>query len=266
MFVIGATPRKFFEIPSKPKRGSISCVVQGICKYRDTVRKNSSKYFDDRKDQIEKEGNLKIVAAAVVMMMRHEEKGWRKNPPPVWFSAVQLFFMIMTLVVFVIVLVLACASVFKIVAGWTIIEIDVETNRLGFGILAGLNAQNGGNIFPRRKFFFRNVTLTHFFEAHLGWLRTITADHREACFWNGYDLVVIIDKGQLDLAILCHEELKMWLDLCNQLSMIWSLLAMGSMIMTFVVMVIVLLFFIVLLISDGEGREGRKGESDDTYY
>jgi hypothetical protein len=38
------------------------------------------------------------------------------------------------------------------------------------------------------------------------------------------------------------------------------------MIMTFVVMVIVLLFFIVLLISDGEGCEGCKGESDDTYY
>ena len=175
----------------------------------------------------------------------------------------------MTLVVFVIVLVLACASVLKIVAGWTFIEIDVGTNRLGFGIFAGLNAQNGGDIFPRRKFFFRNVSLTHFFEAHLGWLRAITADHREACFWNCNDLVVIIDKGQLNLAILCHEELKMWLDLCNQLSVIWTLLAMGSMIMTFVVivvMVIVLLFFIVLLISDGEGREGRKGESDDTYY
>ena len=139
----------------------------------------------------------------------YEKRDGGRNPPSFDLLVFQLFFVIVTLVIITMV---AGASILKKLAVRAIFEIEVEADCLVLGILGWLNAQDGGNVFPLRKFLVRNEALLGFLKGDLGRVGAFATDHGDFGIRAGHHFIVVIDEGELDLAIFHDEEFEMRLD------------------------------------------------------
>ena len=107
---------------------------------------------------------------------------------------------------------IAGAGILEIITARAVFEIEVEADCFVLGILGWLNAQDGGNVFPLRKFLVRNEALLSFLKGDLGRVGAFATDHGDFGIRAGHQFIVVIDKGELDLAIFHDEEFEMRLD------------------------------------------------------
>ena len=177
--------------------------------------------------------------------------------------AIFVVFVLITMVVTGVVVflsfsVIADAGIFFVVAAGAIIEVDVEA---GAGFLSvRLDADDGGNVVAGREGFFGEKTGGGLLEGKLDRGASFSSDEGDFLVAGSDGLVVLVEEGDLDFAVLGDEELGVRFYFGEDASSVGTcFLGVGMIVMIFVLITVIMsgvLGMVVCflgLLREGEG-------------
>lgn len=178
--------------------------------------------------------------------------------------------MIVVIVTFVVVTVVAGAGVFQVVAGRAVVEVQVEFFADFLRVVGGLDRDDDREVIALREGLIRDERITFFGELHLDRVFAITGDDIDALLAKRNGFSVIIDGGDLHLAVLGHEELEVRFDFGEDATAVGAGYFL-AVVVTFMVIVVgmflvvvafVITFFVIIREGEWGGDESDGGCRD----
>ena len=165
------------------------------------------------------------------------------------FLVIVIFVIIFLVVMPLVISVIAGTGILFVVAGGTIVEVQIELLDHGFRIGGWLDLHNDGEVISLGKSDIRDQDITTFCQSHAGRIGSAAASDADGLLADRHGFSVFSESCDLDLTVFGHEELEMRLYFVKNLASIWSGFRM------FMIMVVPFMFFMfVVLFVSLQGR------------
>src|SRR5690606_22907969 len=137
-----------------------------------------------------------------------------------------------------VVAVVADAGVFLVVAGGAVGEVQVESFEDGLGVGGGLDLDDDGEVVAFGEGNVGDEDVALFLEVHPGGVGAAAAGDLDGLLADGHGSAFVVQSGDLDFAVVGHEELQVRLDSVEHSAAVGA--GLGVLVVVIVIMVVVL--------------------------
>ena len=157
-----------------------------------------------------------------------------------------------------VVLVIAGAGVLLVVAGRTVVEIQIEFLDHSFRIGCWLDLHDNGKVVAFRERLIRDKNIASLLHGHAGGIGATAAGDANGLFAYRNGLSILSECGDLHFAVLGHEEFEMRLDAVENFASVGA----GVPVIVIMVVAFMLFVFVIFLVGlkhGGSDREAKRG-------